>query len=158
MDKMEEKLFLLATTVYKQLGQGHTENIYQKAMAFELQAAGLLVEMECNMPVIYEDMLGRKFNVGTERLDIVCRDSEADVNNFLIELKSATSFTGAALVTQIEKYLHQSVLNGRKINKGFGIQFMQPGTNPTPIDKGVKMVCVEYEGEKLVWHNYVPLI
>lgn len=63
--------------VYNVLGFGHKEMVYQKALAVELEKAGISFEREKILPVIYE---GKK--VGTYKPDFVVEDK------VLIELKA----------------------------------------------------------------------
>ena len=69
--------------VYKTLGFGFVENVYQNAMFFALQDAGFNVEAQKNIDVFY-----LKHKVGVFKADIV-------VNNLLIlELKAVAEFWG----------------------------------------------------------------
>lgn len=64
--------------VHKTLGPGLLESVYQGALAYELNKNGLSVEVEKDIPVIYENI---KFDKGF-RADIVIN------NKVLLELKS----------------------------------------------------------------------
>ena len=64
--------------VYNKLGPGLLESAYQSALVFEVQAAGLKVEAQVPLPMIYE---GARVNVGY-RLDLLIHDL------VIVELKS----------------------------------------------------------------------
>lgn len=64
--------------VYKNLGPGLLESVYEAVLTFELQKLGLKVETQVPVPVIYKD---QKLEVGF-RLDILVE------NKVIIEIKS----------------------------------------------------------------------
>ena len=64
--------------VYKDLGPGLLESVYEEALCFELQQRGLKVERQKQVPIIYKDNV-----LKTElRLDILVEDE------VIVELKS----------------------------------------------------------------------
>jgi len=67
-----------ALKVHKTLGPGLLESVYRDALAYELNKSGLAVEVEKDIPVIYEDI---HFDKGF-RADIIVE------NKVLLELKS----------------------------------------------------------------------
>lgn len=64
--------------IYKNLGPGLLESVYEAVLTFELQKLGLKVETQVPVPVIYKD---QKLEVGF-RLDILVE------NKVIIEIKS----------------------------------------------------------------------
>ena len=64
--------------VYKNLGPGLFESVYEAVLTFELQKLGLKVETQVPVPVVYKD---QKLEVGF-RLDILVE------NKVIIEIKS----------------------------------------------------------------------
>ena len=66
--------------VHKNLGPGFQEVIYQRALALELQAAGLEFEREVVVPVHYK---GKE--IGSRRVDFVVEDC-------MVEIKARSSF------------------------------------------------------------------
>lgn len=64
--------------VYKNLGPGLLESVYEAVLTFELQKLGLKVETQVPVPVVYKD---QKLEVGF-RLDILVE------NKVIIEIKS----------------------------------------------------------------------
>ena len=67
-------------TVYKELGAGLLESVYEEALCFELSQQGMKVARQVELPVIYK---GVRLN-HTLRLDIVVEDK------VIIELKSVS--------------------------------------------------------------------
>jgi GxxExxY protein len=66
--------------VYKELGPGLLESVYEEALVFELKERGLDVERQVMVPIIYKGEL-----LATElRLDIIVE------NTVIIELKSVS--------------------------------------------------------------------
>lgn len=64
--------------VYKALGPGLLESVYEEALVFELQQRGLLVERQKHVPIVYKDT---KLN-SELRLDLLVE------NKIVIKLKS----------------------------------------------------------------------
>ena len=86
---MQQMICNAAKTVARVLGCGHSERVYQKALSIELQkrvmdmesSAPTVHSLEYHIPVLYDNM-----SVGSERIDIVVRDSEQRA--YLVELKA----------------------------------------------------------------------
>ena len=77
--------------VYKALGPGLLESVYEEALAFELQQRGLKVERQKQVPIIYKDNV-----LKTElRLDLLVED------RVIVELKS---------VEEIKKVFYKQLL------------------------------------------------
>jgi GxxExxY protein len=64
------KIIGAALKVHTKLGPGLLESVYERALAFELQRAGLSVRCQIGIPVKYEEI---KFEIGF-RLDILVDD------------------------------------------------------------------------------------
>lgn len=71
-----------AFKVHTKLGPGLLEKVYQECLAYELTSAGLKVEVEKPMPLIYDDI---KFDCGY-RIDLLVE------SKVVIELKVVESF------------------------------------------------------------------
>ena len=77
--------------VYKALGPGLLESVYEEALAFELQQRDLKVERQKHVPIIYKDNV-----LKTElRLDLLVED------RVIVELKS---------VEEIKKVFYKQLL------------------------------------------------
>lgn len=69
-----------AIKVHKALGPGLLESVYEKCLAYELSKRGLKVEVQKEMPIVYEEIV---FDKGY-RIDLLVEDS------VVVELKSVS--------------------------------------------------------------------
>ena len=67
INQITEKIIGCAIEVHKELGPGLLESAYEECLAFELKQAGLNVERQVPVPVIYKDI---KLDCGY-RIDIL---------------------------------------------------------------------------------------
>lgn len=93
-------------TVYNNLGGGHKESIYQKALAIELENSGINFEKEKSLTVDYKNV-----NIGVYRPDFVIN------NEIIIEIK-AVDFIIKDYEVQLLNYLKST-----KLSLGFLINF-----------------------------------
>ena len=89
--------------VYKELGPGLLESVYEEALCFELEKRGLTVERQVQVPIKYKGMV-----LKTElRLDLLVE------NQVIIELKS---------VEEMKKVFYKQLLTYlRLMNKRVGL-------------------------------------
>ncbi len=76
-----EKVIGAAFEVYRVLGYGFLESVYQRAMQAELQKSGLKAELECPIKVRYKDVI-----VGDFRADLLVNEV------VIVELKTAKNY------------------------------------------------------------------
>ena len=89
--------------VYKSLGPGLLESVYEEALVFELEQRGLKVERQKQVPIIYKD-----HELKTDlRLDLLVEDA------IIVELKSVEEMK-PVFAKQLLTYL-------RLMNKSIGI-------------------------------------
>jgi GxxExxY protein len=100
-DPLSYKVIGCALEVYKTLGPGLLEKVYQKALMKELELKGLKAEMEVPVNIIYK---GDEIGEGL-RLDILVEDQ------LIIELKSVEELN-AIHYKQLTSYLK---LTGKKV-------------------------------------------
>lgn len=100
----------LAKHVYKTLGHGHSEAIYQRALEVGLRLQNIQYETEKIVPVSYEG-----FVVGHCRLDIVVNKTD------IWELKSIATIKSKE-ITQLRRYME---LTG--LQKGYVLNFPTNG-------------------------------
>ena len=81
-------------TVYKTLGSGFLEEVYQKALEVEFRHCGIPFEAQKEMHVVY-----RGFDCGLYIPDFVC------YNKIIVEIKSVEGLNGRH-EAQIVNYLH----------------------------------------------------
>ncbi|MCF8361977.1 MAG: GxxExxY protein [Prolixibacteraceae bacterium] len=122
-NKITETVIGCAIKVHKTLGPGLLESAYQECLFYELQKAGMKVEKEKPLPLIYEEV---KLNCGY-RVDLMIE------NQIIVELKAVDELTDVHLA-QILTYLK---LADCKI--GLLINF-----NVTQLTKGLKRVINKY--------------
>jgi len=109
--------------VFENLGIGHTERVYHKALVYELNCQGLNIDTEMNIVVKYEDSKGKIHNLESLRIDIFIHSLD-----IILELKAIQRKIQPQEIAQIKKYFN--VLNKDKINVNYGIiiNFPQPST------------------------------
>ena len=56
LDLLSYKIIGLAIEVHRQLGSGLLESAYQECLFYEIKNAGLIVEKEKTLPIIYKDL------------------------------------------------------------------------------------------------------
>lgn len=96
--------------IYKELGFGHKELIYQRALAIKLKAAGLSVDREQRIPV----------SIDGERIGMYTPDFVIN-NCIMIELKAAS------LLTQQDIFQFWQYMRVAPYKLGFLINFGKPG-------------------------------
>jgi GxxExxY protein len=82
INQITEKIIGCAIEVHKNLGPGLLESAYEECLVFELQNAGLSIQRQKAVPVVYKEI---KLDCGY-RIDILVE------NSVIIELKSVDSF------------------------------------------------------------------
>ena len=121
-----------------QLGVGHSEKVYQEALAVELRLRGYTVELERVVPIMFTpSQRNGDVCVGYARLDLLV--SKTNFPPFVIELKAAASLSAASLRAQVQVYL-KALRSQYPDITGIGIQFMQPGTKDVPVSERVHIL------------------
>lgn len=94
LESLSYKIIGLAIEVHRQLGPGLLESAYQQCLFYEIKKAGLKVEKEITLPIIYKEI---KIDHGY-RIDLLIEDK------LVVELKTVESFTSVHFA-QILTYL-----------------------------------------------------
>lgn len=94
INELTYKVIGLDIEVHKELGPGLLESAYQECLFYELKNAGLKVEKEKALPIIYKEI---KLDHGY-RIDLLIE------NRLVIEIKTVESFTDVHFA-QILTYL-----------------------------------------------------
>jgi len=97
----------LAMKIHSTLGAGFLESVYQRALAHELQKAGLQFETEKSLKVIYDGIL-----VGEFAADFLVE------NELIIELKAVQSLTPAHEVQTVNYLVATGMDTGVLVNFG----------------------------------------
>jgi len=108
-EEIIKKIREFATEVYKILGAGYNEIVYEEALALELRKAKIDYEIEFNTEIMYK---GEK--VGIHKLDFIVE------KKLVVELKAGTSIQKSH-VSQTKSYLRTLGLK-----KGLLINFPYP--------------------------------
>jgi GxxExxY protein len=121
-ERIAKKVLDCAFEVHSNLGPGLLENAYRKCLSYELQQAGLFVEEEKPMPLIYK---GVYLDCGY-RIDIL-----VERNKLIIENKTVSKLAEIHLA-QILSYMKLS-----NISLGFLLNF-----NERSLKDGIKRVIL----------------
>jgi GxxExxY protein len=115
VDSLSEKIIGAAIRVHRELGPGLLESAYEACLAYELRDAGILVESQKSLPVVYR---GIQLDCGY-RLDLVIE------NTIVLELKAVEKLLPIH-EAQLLSYLKLSGMNrGLLIN--FHSQLLKDG-------------------------------
>jgi len=117
MDKIVDEVTDCASEVYKTLGAGYDEKIYQEAMAVEFRKRNLNYGIERDVEVFYKEE-----KVGTHRLDFIVKDA------LIVELKAATKIAKSH-IAQTTSYLRTL-----EMQKGLLINFPYPQADKPEIN------------------------
>lgn len=104
---LTSRIIRCAMTVHQTLGNGFQEVIYQRALALEMEAAGIPFEREFNMSIFY-----RSQQIGTRRVDFLV-DRVVSV-----ELKAVATLDGSHLAQAINYLEAYNLEIGLLINFG----------------------------------------
>lgn len=106
INELTRKIIGCAIEVHRALGPGLLESAYQECLFFELKQAGLIVEKEKSLPLIYKDV---KLECGY-RIDLLVE------NQIILELKAVEALNDVHMA-QILTYLKlQELRYGLLIN------------------------------------------
>lgn len=117
MDRNVEKIKRIAKDVYRVLGSGFSEEVYDRAMQVGLRLAKIRYEGQKVVELKYKDHY-----VGEGYPDLVVRLGRERI---VVELKAIGGQIGASEEQQLRNYL---VL--LRIKRGLLINFQQPGKSP----------------------------
>ena len=125
-------VFESSQNVYEQLGAGHAESTYQKALMYELTIHNLSVDLERNINVCYIDTLGNKHNLTSERIDLyVHKNGIINKQDTILELKAVSKNIQEHEIVQINKYVKELKKENISINYSMIINFPQPNAKTT---------------------------
>ncbi|MCB9326380.1 MAG: GxxExxY protein [Lewinellaceae bacterium] len=107
LNELTHKIIGCAMTVHNTLGNGFQEVIYQRAMAIEMELAGLNFAREMEMPIFYKD-----FPIGIRRVDFFVEDK------VMLELKAVITLENAHKAQAINYCEAYNIADGLLINFG----------------------------------------
>jgi GxxExxY protein len=111
-EDLTRRIIGCAMTIHRTLGHGFLEAVYQKALAIELQQAGMKVVCECPIRVMYAGV-----NVGDYAADMLVED------RILIENKAVRSISVAHEVQLVHYLTATGIDTGLLFN--FGAERLQ---------------------------------
>ena len=97
INKLTSKILECAFTVHTELGPGLLENAYEECLFYELKEAGLKVERQKALPLVYKEI---KLDAGY-RIDLL------EENKVIVELKSVEALNDVH-IAQVLTYLKLS--------------------------------------------------
>lgn len=110
--ELTERVIGIFYEVYKDLGHGFLESVYERAMAIALRESGISVKQQASVVVTFRNQV-----VGEFRADLLVE------NRLIIELKAISSLTPAHEV-QLVNYLKATGIRlGLLLNFGSRAQF-----------------------------------
>jgi len=125
-----EEIEKIARDVYRTLGSGFSEDVYDRAMQVGLRLAGLKYE---NQKVV--ELKYRNHCVGEGYPDLVVQLGREKV---IVELKATGGQLGGPEDQQLRNYMR--LLNARR---GLLINFQQPGRRPSKTRLEIKQISVD---------------
>ena len=116
----------LAKDIFRTLGSGHSENVYQKAMEVGLRQSSVRFDAQKVIELTYKNHY-----IGEEYLDLLV---EANSMRVIVELKAVAQKLGAAEDRQLQNYMQTL-----RVDHGVLINFPQPGTKSRdPLEPEIK--------------------
>jgi GxxExxY protein len=106
-DELTYKIIGCAMAVHSALGNGFQETIYQRALAIELEIAGINFKREVEMPIYYNGQ-----SIGTRRVDFLIE------TNVMVELKAVTQLEDVHLAQGLNYLVAYRLDKGLLLNFG----------------------------------------
>ncbi len=128
--ELQKKIHEMASLVNQNIGPGHNEKVYQKALICELICNGYIIDSERHIPVKYIDSKGNSHVLESERIDIFIHNDKED-GNVILELKAIMKPIGEMEKVQVKKYFKELSKDQIKVNYGIIINFPQPSAKET---------------------------
>ena len=126
---METIIINSAKRVYEQLGPGHAETTYQKALGHELSTHQIKFDLERHLSVTYIDSINNIHHLTSDRIDVFIHDNDIyNEGNIILELKATLKGIQEQEITQIQKYFRQLIKENTKFTYGVIINFPQPSS------------------------------
>lgn len=97
LNSLSHRIIGCAMNVHRSLGPGLLENAYEECLAYELRDAGLMVERQKALPLVYREI---KMDAGY-RIDLLVE------NKIILELKTV-EFLNDVHIAQVLTYLKLS--------------------------------------------------
>ncbi len=145
---MIEKLSQIARNVYKQMGYGYSEFIYQRAMEAEMRVCGIKYENEKRVTIYYKDSSGIMNSISENRIDLYVYDGS---NQILVELKALTGSLSQKDHRQLNRY--QEMLSYDNLYPSSGMLINFPKT-----EKDIEIVEIDFMSRDISEDNIDSLL
>lgn len=107
INQITHKIIGCAMEVHNTLGNGFQEKIYQRALAIELESAGLSFKREMEMPIFYKGV-----QIGIRRVDFFIEDK------VMLEIKAVEKLENSHKAQAINYCEAYNIADGLLINFG----------------------------------------
>ena len=122
--ELNNKIKESSQLIFEQIGSGHNEKIYHKALKYELDCLNINCDIERHVNVIYRDSKGKNHVLESERIDMYLFGENYDI---IIELKAISGSLTERETEQVKKYFRElKKESNRQIKYGIIINFPQP--------------------------------
>tara|TARA_Y100000389_G_C17401304_1_gene485490 strand:+ start:352 stop:834 length:483 start_codon:yes stop_codon:yes gene_type:complete len=132
---LQKEIKEMAKLVYTNLGPGHNEKVYQKALVCELICRNYVIDSERHISVKYIDSLNNQHVLESERIDIyIHNNSRFNEGDIILELKATMKPIQESEKVQINKYFKELKKDNINVSYGIVINFPQPSSKETRDD------------------------
>lgn len=132
LTNLQKKICDISSLVYNNIGPGHNEKVYQKALICELNVQGFIFDSERHISVKYIDTKGNMHILESERIDIYIHNNELyDEGDIILELKATMKPIQESERVQVKKYFKELKKDNINISYGIVINFPQPSSKET---------------------------
>ncbi len=121
INQLIEYVKIAADAIYKELGAGYNESIYEEAMAIEFRERDIVYDVEKNTEIFYKGI-----KVGIHRLD------------FILEKKLVVELKAQAYITPSHEGQTRSYLKTLNLTNGIIVNFSYPD-KPKPDFKEINL-------------------
>ena len=128
-----DTIIKIAVSVYKQLGCGYTEFVYQRAMEIELRTHKINYENEKRVSVYYKDANGTLNTISENRLDLYVYAENGE--QVMVELKSMSRTIHPNDIEQLKRYRKMLEFDNLYPSRGVLINFPQSANKTVEISK-----------------------
>jgi GxxExxY protein len=135
LSRLQREIYDISNLVYNNIGPGHNEKVYQKALLCELMCRRFVADSERHISVKYIDSLGQSHVLESERIDIYIHNNEIyNEGDIILELKATMKPIQETEKVQINKYFKELKKDNIFVPYGIVINFPQPSSKDTHKD------------------------
>lgn len=139
--EFNELLIKSSQTIFDQLGSGHNEKIYHKALKYELDCLNINSDTERHVNVVYIDSKKKEHILESERIDMYVFKDTFDI---ILELKAISGNITSREIEQMNKYFRELKKEKKNIKYGIVINFPQPTSKEIKKNIEYKVIKNDY--------------